>query len=154
MKKTALSVLAIVMLLSLVCGSALAATGDITIKAAKAYADTDMTLYMGTIPKNTSVLVHAYGDYAEINYNGVKCYVKPSTLTQGKKDYDYLGTATLKKGSKVYQRSSSSSRCVTTKKARKVYVYKVSNGKALVRTSTSGIYGYVSANSLTDMKRN
>ena len=151
MKKAAFSILAVVMLLSLVCGSALAVTGDITVKKAKAYADAAMTLYMGEIPKGTSVAVHAYGDYAELSYNGVKCYVKPSTLTQGKKNYDYLGTATLKKDAKVYQRPSSSSRCVVNKKARKVYVYKLSGGKALVRTSTSGFFGYVSADCLTNM---
>ena len=152
MKKAAFSILAIVMLLTLVCGSALAATGDITVKKANAYADPDLKLYMGTIPKYTSVLVRAYGDYAEISYNGVKCYVKPSVLTRGAKDYDYIGTATLKKGAKVYQGTSSSSRCVTNKKNRKVYVYKVSDGKALVRTSKTGIFGHVSTDSLTDMK--
>ena len=77
--------------------------------------------------------------------------MKPSTLTQGDWDYSYLGTATLKKGAKVYQRSSTSSRCVTTSKARKVKVYSVSDGYALVR-SAKGVFGYVAASNLSDLK--
>lgn len=151
MKKAAFSILAIVMLLSVVCGSAFALTGDITIKAAKAYADPDFTAYIGTIPKNTSVMVRAYGNYADIVVNGVECYVKPSTLSQGKYDYNYLGTAILKKGANVYQRPSSSSRRVVNSKDRKVKVYSVSNGYALIR-SKKGVFGFVSAGNLTDLK--
>ena len=152
MKKIALSILAAVLLLTLVCGSAFAVTGDITVKAAKAYADPNFTKYVGTIPAKTSVLVRAYGSYADVLVNGVEVYVKPSTLTCGKKDYDYIGYATLKAGSKVYQRPTIASKCSTTSSSTKVLVYAVSNGKALVRTAEKGVFGFVSAKSLTDLK--
>ena len=151
MKKTALSVLTLVMLTAIVCTQAFALTGDITVKAAKAYADPEMTLYMGTIPKYTSVLVRAYGSYANVVYNGVKCYVQPSTLTQGDYDYNYIGTATVKKGAKVYQRPSSSARSVTLSKAASVKVYSVKNGYALIR-SGKGVFAFVDTSDLSSMK--
>jgi len=151
MKKFAISTVAVVLLLTLVCASAFALTGDLTIKSAKAYADPDFTKYIGTIPKNTSVLVRAYGSYADIVVNGVECYVKPSTLAQGAYDYSYMGVATLKKGTKIYQRPSTSAKCVTNRKNRKVYVYSVSDGIAMVR-STKGVFGFVKADSLTNLK--
>ena len=148
MKKFALSMLAAVLLLTLVCGSAFAATGDMTTKAAKAYADPGMTRYIGTIPKFTSVLVRAYGSYVDVVYNGIACYVKPSTLTCGDYDYNYLGTAILKKGAHVYQRPSSSARVKVNGKARKVLVYAATNGYALIRTKVGGVFGFVSAKNL------
>lgn len=151
MKKIAVSVIAAVLLLTLVCGSAFALTGDITIKAAKAYSDPELKTYIGTIPKYTSVMVRAYGTYADVVINGVECYVKPSTLSQGKFVNKALGTATLVKSAKVYQRPSSSARVSTNKKARKVHVYAVKNGFALIRNS-KGVYGFVSTSDLNDLK--
>lgn len=152
MKKIAISILAAVLLLSLVVGSAFAATGDITIKSAKAYADPNFTKYIGTIPAKTSVLVRAYGAYADVYVNGVECFIKPSALTCGKKDYDYVGYATLKSGSKVYQRPSSDSKSATTSSEIKVLVYAVSNGLAMIRTTGRGVFGFVNATSLTNLK--
>jgi len=152
MKKIALSILAAVLLLTLVCGSAFAVTGDITVKAAKAYADPNFTKYVGTIPAKTSVLVRAYGSYADVYVNGVEVYVKPSTLTCGKKDYDYIGYATLKSGSKVYQRPTTASRYSTASSSTKVLVYAVSNGAALIRTTDKGVFGFVNVKNLTDLK--
>lgn len=151
MKKIALSTLAVALLLALLCSSALAVTGDMTIAPAKAYADSNFVHYIGTIPKYTSVIVRAYGAYADIIVNGVECYVKPSTLTQGSYDYNYIGSATLKSGAKVYQRPSSSSRSITNSKDRKVLVYAASDGYALIRT-TKGIFGFTSAANLSNLK--
>lgn len=150
MKKVAFSILTVVLLLTLVCGSAFAVTGDITLKRAKAYADPDMTIEIGTIPKYTALTVRAYGNYADVVYNGVKCYIKASALTQGKYDYSYIGTATLKKGTTVYQRPSSSSKSKKLSSSAKVKVYKVSDGYALIRSS-KGYFGFVKSESLTDM---
>lgn len=149
MKKTALSILALALLLTLVCGSALA-EGDITIKAAKAYSDAEMTHCIGTIPKYTSVSVEHYGTNASIKVNGVQCYVKSATLTQGVYKNDYTGTATLAKGAVVYQRPAISSKYAVNKKAAKVYVYAVKKGLALVRTK-KGNYGFVSLSSLSNL---
>ena len=150
MRKIALSLVSVVLLLTMVCGSAFALTGDLTIKSVKAYSDPEMTQYIGTIPKYTSVLVRAYGSYAHIKYNGTNCYINPSALTQGKKDYSYMGKATLAKGATIYQRPSTSAKSVTNKKNCKVYVYGMKKGMALIRSS-KGVYGFVASSSLTDM---
>ena len=152
MKKIALSILAAVLLLTLVCGSAFAVTGDITTKAAKAYADPNFKMYIGTIPAKTSVLVRAYGSYADVYVNGVECFISPSALTCGKKDYDYIGYATLKAGSHVYQRPTASSKSTTTSSDIKVLVYAASDGYAMVRTTGKGVFGFVSAKNLTSLK--
>lgn len=151
MKKIAISTLAAVLLLTLIVGSAFAVTGDITTKAAKAYSDPNLTKYIGTIPSKTSVLVRAYGSYADVYVNGVECYISPSALTCGKKDYDYIGYATLKSGSKVYQRPSSSSKSATTSSDIKVLVYAASDGLAMIRTTGKGVFGFVSAKNLTNL---
>lgn len=151
MKKIAFSILAAVLLLTLVCSSALALTGDMTIKAAKAYSDQNMTQYIGTIPKYTSVKVRAYGTYADVIVNGVECYVHPETLTQGKYDYSYLGTATLKKGAAVYQRPTASAKYATNRKSCKVKVFAVDDGLALIRNS-KGVFGFTSVNNLSAFK--
>ena len=151
MKKFVLSLLAVVLLLTLVCGSAFALTGDLTKVTVKAYADPAMTKYIGTIPKLTSVVVRAYGSYADVYYNGVECYVNPSALTCGEYDYNYVGTAILKKGAAVYQRPSASSKCRTNGSARKVLVYAASNGYALIRTGVSGVFGFVSTSNLSKL---
>ena len=152
MKRIALSFLAAVLLLTLVCGTAFAVTGDVTTKSVKAYADPNFTKYIGTIPAKTSVLVRAYGSYADVYVNGVECFVSPSALTCGKKDYDYIGSATLKAGSKVYQRPTSSSKSATTSSDIKVLVYAASDGLAMIRTTGKGVFGFVSAKDLTNMK--
>lgn len=152
MKKIALSILAAVLLLTLVCGTAIAVTGDITTRDVKAYADPNFTKYIGTIPAKTSVLVRAYGSYADVYVNGVECFVTPSALTCGKKDYDYIGSATLKAGSKVYQRPSAAAKSATTSSDIKVLVYAANNGMAMIRTTGKGVFGFVSAANLTNLK--
>ena len=151
MKKIALSLLAAVLLLTLVFGTAFAVTGDMTIKAAKAYADPNFTKYIGTIPKYTSVLVRAYGSYADVYVNGVECFVKPSALTQGNYDYNYIGYAVLKSGAAVFQPPSASAKYTRTSKAAPVLVYAVNDGFAIIR-SKSGVFGFVAATELTNVK--
>ena len=151
MKKFALSMLAVVLLVTLVFGTALAVSGDMTVKATTAYADPNFTKPIGTIPKYTSVLVRAYGSYCDVYVNGFECFVKPSALTRGEYDYNYIGFATLKAGSNVYQRPSIAAKSVTTGSARPVLVYAVSDGYALIRSS-KGVFGFVSAENLTNVK--
>lgn len=151
MKKIAVSIISVALLLTLVCGSAFALVGDITVKPAKAYADPNFTKYVGTIPKYTSVMVRAYGTYADVIVNGKECYVEPSALTQGKHDYDYIGTGTLVKGAKVYQRPSTAAKCLVNTKDSKVYVYAVNKGLAMIRT-TGGVFGFVKADDIGNLK--
>ena len=153
MKKFSLSLLAVILLMTLVFGSALAAVkGDMTVRATKAYSDPGMTKYIGTIPKYTSVLVRAYGSYADVYLNGVECYVKASDLTQGDYDYNYVGFAILKSGANVYQRPSAVSKNITSKKARPVIVYAINGSYALIRTDYHGVFGFVKTSSLSDFK--
>ena len=121
-------------------------------KEVKAYADSGMNKYLGTIPKYTSVLVRAYGSYAHIIYNGVQCYVKPSGLTCGDYDYNYIGSATLKSGSYVFQRPSVISSKIKTKSSHKVLVYAETNGYCMIRTGIGGVFGFVSAKDLKNLK--
>ena len=151
MKKIAVSIISVALLLTLVCSSAFALVGDITVKEAKAYADPNFTKYVGTIPKYTSVMVRAYGVYADVIVNGKECYVEPSALTQGKHDYDYIGTGILAKGATVYQRPSTSAKALVNTKAAKVYVYAVNKGLAMIRT-TGGVFGFVKATDIESLK--
>jgi len=150
MKKVALSLIAAMLLLALVCGSALA-VGDITVKKAKAYADKELTQYVGTIPKYTCLTVRAYGSYADVTYNGKQVYIKPSTLTQGKYKDAYKATATLAKNAKMYKRPSKSSGYTVSSKARKVYLYGIKDGCVLFRTA-KGNYGFTSIANLSNIK--
>ena len=152
MKKIALSMLAVMLLMILVCGSAFALVGDMTTRSVKAYADPGMTDYVGTIPKYSCVLVRAYGSYADVYYNDIECFIKPSALTCGKYDYNYIGTATLKKGAYVFQRPSFASYYTVNRRDRKVLVYAETDGYALVRKGPGGAFGFVSASSLRHLK--
>ena len=46
-------VIAIALILAMLCGQALAVSGDITTKSAKAYADAAMTKYVGTMTQSS-----------------------------------------------------------------------------------------------------
>ena len=79
-KLTAL--LAIVLVLAMFCGQALASEGDITKKAAKAYSDASMTQYVGTVPAWMPVVVSSYGS-SRISLFGVTLYVSNGALLNG-----------------------------------------------------------------------
>lgn len=150
MKKALFTILTAVLLLTLVCGSAFAASGDITLKRVTAYADPEMTIKVGKIPKYTCLKVYACGSYADVSYDGVRCYISASALTKGDYDYSYIGSSTLKKGTTVYQRPSSSSKSVKISKAAKVKVFKIMKGFALIR-NRKGYFGFVKSSDLTDL---
>lgn len=152
MKKAVVSIIATILLLTLACGCALASTGDITIKEAKAYSDKDFTKSIGTIPKYTCVKVNAYGNYADITVNDVRCYVHPSTLTQGKYDYSYMGTAIMKKGALVYQRPSASAKYSVNAKKCTVRVFVIKDSLALIRYKKSGMFGFTSVKNLNKIQ--
>lgn len=150
MKKTMMAVLAAVLMLALGCGSALAYSGDITTSNAKAYADPGMTQLLGAIPAGTSVLVRSYESYADVYYNGKVVYLAPSDLLNGDISGDY--NATLPKGTKVFQRASSSARNRKLKKDVLVNVCAVSGDWALVRTTGDvTLYAFVKVGKLTNI---
>lgn len=149
MKKTMIAILTLALLLAL-SGTALAYTGDITTCNAKAYADPDMTILVGGIPAGTSVLVRSYEKYADVYYEGKVVYLQPSDLLRGDVTGDY--NATLEKGTKVYQRASSTARNAKLKKACQVNVCAVSGDWALVRTTdNSSLFAFVKVSKLTNI---
>ena len=150
MKKIMIAVLAAALMLALLCGSALAVSGDITIKNAKAYSDAAMTKYVETIPAYTALLVRSYDDYADVYINGKVYYIKPSALLQ--KDAPAKYTATLNKGTKVYQRASTAANSYTLKNGGTVRVCKVVDDWALVQsTGGKGLYAFVKVGKLTNI---
>ena len=150
MKKNALSILAAVLMLTLVCASALALTSDMTIKSARAYSDPEMTKYIGTIPEFTAVKVRAYGSYADIVVNDVRCYVNPSTLTRGAYKDDYVNTATLAKNARIYSRPTTTAPSKKNKKAAKAYIYAAKKGMALIRVKDE--YCFARVEDLSNLK--
>lgn len=151
MKKKLAAVLALALIAALCCGTALAVSGDLTVKDAKAYADAAMTKYVGTIPAGTSLLVRSYDSYADVYINGKIVYINSSALLDG----DIAGpyNATLTKGTRVYQRATTDANSVKLKKGCTVNVCAISDDWALVRsTGSKSMFGYVKLDKLTKIE--
>ena len=153
MKKTIISILAVALMLTVLCGSALAASGDLTVTSVKAYSDSAMTNYVGTIPAYTSVVVRSYDNYADVYVNGKVVYINADALLRTDAPANF--SATLKKGTKVYQRATTSAKSYTLKSAGTVKVLKTSGNWALVQTTGSkGLYAFVKLSKLSDIRAN
>lgn len=151
MKKTFVAILAMALLLTLLGGTALAYSGDLTATDTKCYSNSTMTEYVGTIPAGTSVLVRSYDSYADIYVNGKVVYVSAGDLLHTDIPSDYV--ATLTKGTKVYQQPKSSSKAIKLKKEGTVKVCAVSGDWALVQTvAGKHIYGFVKVAKLTSIR--
>ena len=151
MRKIAI-VLAAALIAALLCGQALAVTGDITTKQVKAYADAKMTNYVGTLPAGASVLVRTYGDSADVYVgSGKVVYIDASALLRDGIDTQF--TATLAKGTRIYQLPEADARSAKLTAAGPVKVCAISGSWALVQsTGTRGIYAYVAVDALTDIR--
>ena len=151
MKKTIVAILAMALLLTLCCGTALAYTGDLTATDTKCYTSPAMTEYVGTIPAGTSVLVRSYDAYADVYVNGKVVYVNAEDLLHTDIPSDYL--ATLAKGTRIYQQASTSAKAATLKKGHSVKVCAIKGDWALVQTTGSkGLYAFVKVSKLTDIR--
>ena len=149
MKKYVIALIACLLCAALCCGCALAAYGDVTVKAVKAWADAEMTVPLGRIPKYTAVVVRDIGyGIARLSVNGVTCYVANSALGQSVYDYKYKGYSVLKSGSRVWQRPASGSRSISTSKEHVVLVCAVKGGWVLIRSGFGGYFGFVRRSSL------
>ena len=147
MKKTIVTILAVALLVSLFCGTAMASFGDITIKPAKAYSNAAMTDYVGTIPAYTALVVRSSDKFADVYVNGEVYYIKPSALFGKTILGDYV--AILNKGTKVYQRASTAANTYRLKKAGIVQICKVRGEWALVQTmGERGLYAFVKLDQL------
>ena len=148
MKKKMMLMLALALIVAMLCGTALAYSGDVTTKAVKAYADAEMKICIGTIPACTAVLVRSYDSYADINVNGTMCYISEAALLHN----DSVRTdfvATLRKGTKVFQRPTEEARAATVKKDCGVSIIAVKGDWALVQAvSVTGAYAFVKTDKL------
>ena len=152
MKKAILTILAVSLLLTMFCAQALASHGDITIKAAKVYADSAKKEYVGTIPAYTALVVRSNDSYTDVYINGKVYYISTSALLDSAIYGDYV--ATLDAGTKVYQRASTNANDYTLKKAGAVQVCKVKGDWALVQTlGTRGLYAFVKIDQLKNITK-
>ncbi len=151
MKKTMVAILAVAMILTMLCGQALAVSGDITTRNVKAYADAGMTKYVGTIPGATALFVRSYDSFADVYVAGKIVYINASALLHKNISTKYV--ATLEKGTKVYQRADTSAADYTLKKGGTVKVCKVSGDWALVQTTgKKGLYAFVKVGKLSNIR--
>ena len=148
MKKLLPAALALALALCLLCAPALAAAGDVTTRAARAYSDAELTHYIGTVPAYTAVAVRSYGSAANIYVNGTSCYISASALlNDGSVRTDFV--AALAKGTRVYQRPSTSAESAVLKKAHNVSIIGVQGDWALVQAdSVNGLYAFVKTDRL------
>ena len=153
MKKMLIALAATTLILTMLCGQALAVSGDITTKSVKAYSDAAMTDYAGTIPAYTALVVRSYDDFADVYVNGKICYISASALLR--KDAPTKYTAVLEKGTKVYQRATTDAKAYTVKEDGFVKVCAVKGNWALIQTTgTKGLYAFVKVDKLTNLQAN
>ena len=142
MRKRIMTALAVVMLLALGCGYALADVGDVITTDSKAYYDALANHYAGVIPANTSVLVDEYGPFiSRIVVKNKTVYVATRTLKHSANRASQV--TTLRKGIKVYQQPSFFSTFAEVDKETRVYVCSVKGDWVMVRGGSRGIYAYV-----------
>ena len=152
MKRIIMTTLTVALLLTMFCATAMASHGDLTMKAAKLYADPAMTDYVGTIPAYTALVVRSNDSYTDVYINGQVFYTSGSTLLNKSKLGDFV--ATLDKGAKVYQRATTDSNSYTLKKKGIVQICKVKGDWALVQTlGERGLYAFVQINQLKNITR-
>lgn len=150
MKKVTVAVL-ILMLVCAFAVSALAVSGDLTVKDAMAYSDAAMKNYVGTIPAGTSVLVRSHESYADVYTGGKVVYISNSALLDRDITSDYV--ATLAKGTRVYQQASGDAKSRALKSTGTVNVCMVNGDWALVQsTGKLGLYAYVHLTSLSNIR--
>ena len=152
MKKTMITMLAVSLLLAMFCGQALASHGDITVKATKVYADAKMTVYRGTIPAYTALVVRSNDSYTDVYYNGNVYYIDGSSLLNKSKLGKYA--AMLGQGTKVYQRATTDAASYTLKDSGVVQICAVNGDWALVQTlGEHGLYAFVKLDKLKNITR-
>ena len=123
MKRIIMTTLAVALLLTMFCATAMASHGDLTMKAAKLYADPAMTDYVGTIPAYTALVVRSNDSYTDVYINGKVYYVSDTALLNRNVLGDYV--ATLDRGTTVYQRANTGASRYTLKKNCAVQICKV-----------------------------
>ena len=152
MKRIIMTTLAVALVLTMFCATAMASLGDLTMKAAKLYADPAMTDYVGTIPAYTALVVRSNDSYTDVYINGKVYYVSDSALLNRNVLGDYV--ATLDRGASVYQRANTGANRYTLKKSCPVQICKVKGEWALIQTlSERGLYAFVKVEKLKNITK-
>ena len=152
MKRIIITTLAVALLLTMFCATAMASHGDLTMKAAKLYANPAMTEYVGTIPAYTALVVRSNDSYTDVYINGRVYYVSDTALLNRNVLGDYV--ATLDRGTTVYQRANTGASRYTLKKNCAVQICKVRGEWALIHTlSERGLYAFVKVEKLKNITK-
>ena len=152
MKRIIMTTLAVALVLTMFCATAMASHGDLTMKAAKLYADPAMTDYVGTIPAYTALVVRSNDSYTDVYINGKVYYVSDSALLNRNVLGDYV--ATLDRGASVYQRANTGANRYTLKSSCPVQICKVKGEWALIQTlSERGLYAFVKLEKLKNITK-
>ena len=164
MKKTALSLAAVLLILALACPALAWSQMGVTMKAVKACSDSALKKPVKTIPKCTVVKLvfpdkyyesdgQSYAVYAgknKVYYVRAADILDPIGVTLSESP---LYSATLKKGARVYQRPTKKSKSVRAKKSASVVVCYFKGSWALIYREANSAFGFVSRKSLKNVRR-
>ena len=125
---------------------------ELVVKKAVVYSDASMSKASYTIPAWTSVVVHGHvsNSVYRISYKGRKGYIRTSYLTP--ETLTYTGGKTLPKGTRVYQRPTTSSTSAKAPKTLEVLIIGKKGGWTLARTDDpdyDAIYFFVKSSKLS-----
>ena len=143
-------VVVLIVTLALIGISALAES-DVVIRKSKIYSSFSMSRAIGTIPAWTSITVvsHTNSKVCKVRYKGQTGYISASNLPDN--SMTYTGSGLLAKGTRVYQRPTTSSASVRTPKKLNVLIIAQKNGWTLARTDDpdyDAIYIFVKSSNL------
>ena len=153
MKKTLLRVITLVLTVTfLFSGISALASSDLVVKKAKLYSSSSLSKSIGTIPAWTSITVtsHTSSSVYKVKYKGKTGYVRTSCLVP--ETLTYTGSKTLRKGTRVYQRPTTSSASIKAPKTMYVLIIGTKGSWTLARTDDpdyDAIYIFVKTDKLS-----
>ena len=153
MKKPFLRVITLILTVTLLfSGISALASSDLVVKKAKLYSSSSLSKSIGTIPAWTSITVtsHTSSSVYKVKYKGKIGYVRTSCLVP--ETLTYTGSKTLRKGTHVYQRPTTSSASVKAPKTMYVLIIGTKGSWTLARTDDpdyDAIYFFVKTSKLS-----
>ena len=153
MKRLSYRVAVLILVVALVLPAASAlAESDLVVKKATVYSDAALTKASYTVPAWTSVVVlsHKSDSVYKISYKDRKGYVRTSDLTP--ETLTYTGGKILPKGTRVYQRPTTSSASAKAPKTLNVLIIGRKGSWTLARTDDpdyDAIYFFVKSKKLS-----
>lgn len=153
MKRLSFRVAVLILVVTLVLPVASAfAECELVVKNAVVYSDASLSKASYTVPAWTSVVVHGHASNSvyRISYKGRKGYIHTSNLTP--ETLTYTGGKILPKGTRVYQRPTTSSAPAIAPKTLEVLIIGKRGGWTLARTDDpdyDAIYFFVKSSKLS-----